>query len=363
MLATASWSACPAAPSAWFAWPCSSARSRAAAFRCSWVISSSLSPSSLRSSLVCSGSPPGLASGSPVAARDSDRASDASDAARCSLAGSSCARTWSSIEPSWARFRSRSSGRDRSCSASCRSSSASRVRGSSASTPLSSRSLATSSIRSAWRCASSRIWRFCAITASCGLGSSTAGISSTPATSATIAGRTATRGRNTLGSIVRSRPTASRRWRRTNRASAAPSSNPSPTTIVSSSSPGGGAGGRRHRLGERERRGQRVAGPTLGVEGEGGLADGRSSPGDEPSRTRSPTTGTAAASCGAHSSGQTRIASASTDLDDGHARRGRTTPAGRTGGTRAAGAARRARPGASKGPGRARRPVGRDRRG
>ena len=73
MLATASRSAWPAAPSAWFACPCSSARSRATASRCSGVISSSLSPSSWRSWRASLGSPPALACGLLVAARDSDR--------------------------------------------------------------------------------------------------------------------------------------------------------------------------------------------------------------------------------------------------------------------------------------------------
>ena len=60
--------------------------------------------------MVSLGSPPALACGLLVAARDSDRDSDAIEAARCSFEGSSWARTSSSIEPSWERLRSRSPG-------------------------------------------------------------------------------------------------------------------------------------------------------------------------------------------------------------------------------------------------------------
>ena len=87
-------------------------------------MSSTLSPRSPRSSLVSFGSPPGFACGLPVAARDSARERAAIDAAFCSLAGSSWARTSSSTDPSWARFLSRSPGLSRSRSASARSSSA-----------------------------------------------------------------------------------------------------------------------------------------------------------------------------------------------------------------------------------------------
>ena len=61
--------------------------------------SSSLSPRSLRSSCAFFGSPSLLASGLPVAARDRARLSEVSDAARCSLAGSIWARTSLSTAP------------------------------------------------------------------------------------------------------------------------------------------------------------------------------------------------------------------------------------------------------------------------
>ena len=71
----ASLSAVPAAPSACEAVASSSASWRASSRCCSGVSSSSLSPRSLRSSRVFSGSPSRFASGLPVAARDSARLS------------------------------------------------------------------------------------------------------------------------------------------------------------------------------------------------------------------------------------------------------------------------------------------------
>ncbi len=239
-LATASRRAWPAAPSAWLAWPWSSASSRASASRSAWVMSSTLSPASSRSSLAFFGSPPGFACGFPVDVRERARERAAIDAAFCSLAGSSCARTSSSTEPSWARFLSRSPGLSRSRSASARNSSARSVRGSPALAPLPSRSLAISSMRSAWRSASSRTSRFCAITRSIGFGRRIAGSTSAVAMSAASAGRRATRGRNRPGSIARRRPSASRRWRRTKRASASAMSNAPSTAIESSSEPSAG---------------------------------------------------------------------------------------------------------------------------
>ena len=98
---------------------------------------------------------------------------------------------------------------------------------------------------------------------------------------ATIAGRTAIRGRKTPGSIVRSRPTASRRWRRTKRASAAPSSKPSPTTMRLVVAIGGRAGRGGHGLREGQGRGERVARAALGVERQRRLADRRACPHDQ----------------------------------------------------------------------------------
>ena len=109
----ASLSAVPAAPSACDAVASSSASWRASSRCCSGVISSSLSPSSSRSSRAFSGSPSRFSSGLPVAALERARLSAVSDAARCSLAGSTWARTSVSIAPSRARFASRSSGRSR----------------------------------------------------------------------------------------------------------------------------------------------------------------------------------------------------------------------------------------------------------
>ena len=60
------------------------------------VISSSLSPSSFRSSAASFGSPFLLAFWFPVAVRDSERLSVASEDARCSFAGSSWERTFDS---------------------------------------------------------------------------------------------------------------------------------------------------------------------------------------------------------------------------------------------------------------------------
>ena len=155
----ASRSAVAAPPSALDAVDCISASCLASSRRSASVISSSLSPSSLRSSFVCSGSPSRLASGWPVAARESDLASEVIEDARCSVAGSIRARTSLSTAPSCRRFAASSSGRARSWRASSRSSSARRVRGSSASRPLLSRSRARSSSRSAWRSAVSRTAR------------------------------------------------------------------------------------------------------------------------------------------------------------------------------------------------------------
>ncbi len=141
-------------------------------------MSSSLSPRSLRSSWVFSGSPSLLASGLPVAALEGRRLSEVSDAARCSVAGSVWARTSASMAPRRARLTSRSPGLSRSCRASSRSSSASRVRGSSASAPLVSSSSARSSRRSACRSAAASTWRCWAMTASCGFGMRRTGTSS-----------------------------------------------------------------------------------------------------------------------------------------------------------------------------------------
>ena len=240
---------------------------------CSGVISSSLSPSSFRSSRAFSGSPSRFASGLPVAALESARLSDVSDAARCSLAGSTWARTSVSIAPSRARLASRSSGRSRSWRARSRSSWASLVRGSSGSAPLSSSSSATRSIFSAWRSAASRTCCCWAITASCGFGSRVTGTS-----------RSGAHQRDRRGLAREARPeqarhgampierTASRRCRRTNRSVSAASSS-GPTSL--GRRPRRLRPGRpsRERDGQFERAGDPVAEPTLGVDRQRRLAD------------------------------------------------------------------------------------------
>ena len=98
-------------------------------------------------------------------------------------------------------------------------------------------------------------------------------MSSTPATSATSAGRTARRGRNTPGldrpqaadGVAALAPDEARLGRAELEALA----DDDRLVVVL----GGRAGRRRHRLGERERRRQRVARPAFGVQREGGLAD------------------------------------------------------------------------------------------
>ena len=76
--------------------------------------------------------------------------------------------------------------------------------------------------------------------------------------------------------MARSRVTASRRWRRTKRASASAMSNVPSTAIVSSSVPRRGPGGRRHRAREGQGGGHGVARAALGIDGQGGLAERRS---------------------------------------------------------------------------------------
>ena len=154
-----------------------------------------------------SGSPSLFASGLPVAARDSDRLSDVSDAARCSFAGSTWARTSASIDPSRRGSRRGRPGCSRSWRARSRSSWASRVRGSSGVGALRLELVGDSSIRSAWRSAASRTCCCWAITASCGFGSSGTGTSrSARDAAATAAGRREKRGRNRPGGRHADRP-------------------------------------------------------------------------------------------------------------------------------------------------------------
>ena len=186
-------------------------------------MSSSLSPRSSRSCWACSGSPSRLASGLPVAARESDRLSDVSEAARCSFAGSVCARMSASMAPSRARLTSRSVGLSRSWRASARSSSARRVRGSWASAPFESSSSASASSRSAWRSAASATCRCCAMTRSCGFGMTITGTSRSAAMAMATAGRWARRGLNRPAGAIRIARSASARWRLTNRSASPPS--------------------------------------------------------------------------------------------------------------------------------------------
>ena len=269
--------------------------------------------------MVSFGSPPGFACGLPVAARESARESAAMEAAFCSLAGSSCARTSSSTAPSWARFLSRSPGLVRSRSASCRSSSASWVRGSLALAPLPSRSFAISSMRSAWRCASSRTSRFCAMTRSIGFGRRIAGRTSAAATSAISAGRSC---EARAGTATGPRPAAgrraSRRWRRTNRASASWRSK-APSTAIVSSSP---ASPDRRRPASRPRRPaprrphrpSRPRRPRPARSRRASAAPGPRGRAARAARTR----GIARATSGACSSGSSRWAIARTSSGDGH---------------------------------------------
>ena len=165
-------------------------------------------------------------------------------------------------------------------------------------------------------------------------------------------------GRNRPGSTARRRASASRRWRRTNRPSASARSKPPSTTIVSSSASGVGPRGVRVGAGERERRGDRVAGAALGVDRERRLAQRRAGADDERRAARAArATGIAAATSGRLLERQEPLGDREHELrdrDDGE-RRTQNAPDGAPEPQPAAMRGERRR-GARRAPGRARRP-------
>ena len=156
-----------------------------------------------------SGSPSSLASSSPVAARDVERASWVRPASRSAACGSVMRESSSCTDPMRASVASRSAPCSRSWRASSRSwrSSSSR-RGSGLSTFSSPTSSATSSTRSATRSAASRAARRWATTSSWGFGHATRSRVIASPMPTTASGRRASRGRK-----ARRRSTAFRRAR------------------------------------------------------------------------------------------------------------------------------------------------------
>ena len=202
---------------------------------------SSFLPRSFRSLTASLGSPSGLDLLLLVAVWDRPRLSDASAAARCSLAGLSCDRSAASTAPSLARFAVRSLGWSRSCFARSRSSLASWARGSVGVTPLLASWSASRSSFSAWAVACSRTARFWAIAAVCGFGRMRVGTSASESARMAMAGRFDIRGLNRFAGTSLRLETASRRWRRTKRRrSSASSTSPAPAAIRASSSAVGG---------------------------------------------------------------------------------------------------------------------------
>ncbi len=175
------------------AWRRASARAAAS----SALIEPVRSASSSRSSAASSGSPSGLRSSSPLAARDADRASWVSPASRSAARGSVMRDRASCMDPMRASVASRSAPSSRSCRASSRScrSSSSR-RGSGLSTFSSPTSSAISSTRSATRSAASRAARRWSMTVSCGFGHATSSRVMARPPAAMARGRRAIRGRN-----------------------------------------------------------------------------------------------------------------------------------------------------------------------
>ena len=311
----ASRSACAAPEPACWAAPSSPASCSPIFLRSASVFWSRFFARSATSCRAFSTSPPGFAEASPVAARERPRPSAASEAARCSLEGSSWSRTAASMPPSFARFASRSPGRSRSWRARSRSSSARRVRGSVASWPFLASSSATRSIRSAWRTAASRTWRASAIRWSIALGSRRSGARSAIATPATSAGRRAIRGRKRpAGTIARARA-VSARWRVTKAARAAAS------TDTGSPESGVAPAANASALAARSRRP-----PSRSTAMEVSPRPGRAWTTAPRSRT-APATGSAAAIAGASSSGIRRArahsaaSAATTPASAYHARR------------------------------------------
>ena len=308
------------------------------------------------------GSPPAFACGLPVAARDSARESAAIDAARCSLDGSSCERTSSSTAPSWARLASRSDGLLRRRSASSRSSSASCVRGSLASAPLPSSSLATSSIRSAWRSASSRT---CAVLRDHGV----LRVGQEHRRHDEGDGDERDEGRPRR----EARPEQPRvdRMQPAERVAALAADEPLLGRVDVEAGADvdrlvrrlvdGRRGGRG--AGERERGGDRVADAALGVDGERGLAQRRSGPRDHDEEHEQPDHRDRGREHGRALERPDPLRDHEQRARRRRRRRGPSSRGGPHAGATAAGDARRGPSGAVRAPGRARRPASPDRRG
>ena len=214
----------------------------------------------------------------------------------------------------------------------------SRVRGSFASAPLPSRSFAISSMRSAWRSASSRTWRFCAMTASCGFGSRTAGRMRAAATSAAIAGRRASRGRNRPGSTARSRASGVAPLAADEAALGVEEVEAladRDRVVVVARRPDRRSSG----IATANASAEAIASPaplSASTASAVSPSDGRA----RTTRTRStssPTTGIASATCGAYSMGASRCAITSTSSDDRDGGQRRTRRGGRRGAATAGG--------------------------